>query len=285
MLLSLIMASCDRKKELIPSYLHITKFSFTTNFATQGAATSDISDVQVYANSQYMGTYELPVTIPIPLSGLTYLQLVPGIKENGSPNSRIPYVPYITYTDTIILAETRVDTVRPNTTYKPNAFFPLIEDFEDQSVSFAKSGNSNTIDSVKIITVGNPELFMPGVNSKFTGFIEMNGTNFPEIFEITSLNSYLLPNRGTDVFIELDYKTNTFVQIGIYAEKPTIYEQIPLYVLYPTDTYKKIYINLKVEVSDFDAGVKSKIFFGIYHNDVNLQPRVYLDNIKLVYLN
>lgn len=280
-----LLSSCDKEDEPIPSYLHITKFSFTSNPVTQGLGTYDIIGAKVFVNGKEIGNYELPVTIPVLSSGNAIVEVFPNIKENGSISNQKYYKPYQSFLDTVFLEPKLIDTIRPKSTYRSNTNFAWIEDFEDQAVSLQPSGLSNTKDSLVVIPSNTVGVDMPFTGSNYVGFINIQNDS-DVIFERSTVSTFVLPNLGTDVYVELDIKTNIVFQIGVYTDDNINIIQAPVLVVNPTDgNWKKIYVNLKSETGDLSTGTKVRLFFGTYKdNGDTVDKYIYLDNLKLVYV-
>lgn len=282
------LSGCDREKEAIPAYIRIEKFTLTTDLISQGLNTNDINDAKVFANGQEVGTFELPVTIPVFATGKVEIIIFPNIKENGSSNYHKYYRPYNAFTDTIDLKELRVDTIRPKTTYRSNTSFDWMEDFDDQALSMVKYALNNTNDSIKIIPTSTPGVDQPFPGSNYCGYVHISPRDSFVDFELSTFNWIPnLPTLGTDVFVEMDYKSNVNLQLGVYIDNGSSISRNDVLYTYPTDgKWKKIYINLKSEISDMSASSKVRVFFGIYkeQGDTQTEPMVYLDNLKLVYV-
>lgn len=277
--------SCDKEDEQIPSYLHITKFTFTSNTTNQGLNTSDIIGAKVFVNGQEIGNFELPVTIPVLASGKSIVEIFPNVKENGSISNQKYFKPYAAHVDTVLLTPKFIDTIRPKSTYRSTAKFDWLEDFEDGAYALEKSGLSNSNDSLVVIPSNTVGVDLPYSGSNYVGFINIqNDTDV--IFERRTLQSFTLPNLGTDVYIEMDIKTNTVFQVGIYTDDNVNVIQAPVLVVNPTNgNWKKIYVNLKSETGDLSSGTLVKLFFGTYKdNGDTVDKYIYLDNLKLVYL-
>ncbi|MES2616952.1 MAG: hypothetical protein V4613_03685 [Bacteroidota bacterium] len=290
LILSFVLAGllgCDREKEAIPSYIHIKKFTFTTK-SGQGLNTQDISDAKVFANGQEVGTFELPVTIPVIATGSVEITIIPNIKENGSSNYRKYYTPYISFIDTIDLEPIKIDTIQPTTTYRDLTTFSWIEDFDDQALRMVKYALNNTNDSIQIISTSTPGVDLPYSGSQYCGYIHIAKKDTFVDLEYSTLDWLSLPNLGRDVFVEMDFKSNVNMQVGVYIDNGTSLSRNEVLYTYPTDgKWKKIYINLKSEISDIAASSKVRVFFGIYKSqgDNETEPMVYLDNLKVVYVN
>ncbi len=287
-----VFSGCDVEKETIPSYIHIKKFTLTTDKFNQGLNTQDITDTKVFANGNEVGTFELPVTIPVFAEGDVEITLFPNIKETGSANYRKYYKPYVTYIETFHLEKLKIDTIYPVTSYRPGAGvvkFDWLEDFDDNALSLEKYGLNNTNDSIMIIPSNSPGVDAPFTNTINTGKIEINNIADFENFEVATLprTGFIVPNLGIDVYVEMDFKSNVNFQVGIFTYAGAVVSRVPVFYAYPTNgVWKKIYINLKSETSDLPAGTPIRVFFGVYKDpdNPNLKPLVYLDNLKLLYL-
>ena len=279
--------SCDQEKEAIPSYLHISKFTLSSNPLTQGLNTSDIISAKVYVNGAEIGTFELPATFPVIASGKAEIIVFPNIKENGSSNSQKYFKPYESFTQTVNLEAGKIDSLKPSITYRSNANFRWMEDFEDQAISIVKSGANNTNDSFYTIPTSAPGVDQPFTGSNYCGFINVTSDSFV-VFERSTLSTFNdIPFLGTDVYVELDIKSEINVQVGVYSYNGADYDQAPVLVINPTGgKWKKIYVNLKPQIGDLTSGTPLRLFFGFYKEDNDKTDyKVYLDNLKLVYLN
>lgn len=282
----LFFLGCDKEKEPIPSYLHIKKFTLTTNPLTEGANTQDITDAKVFANGIEVGTFELPVTIPVFSEGNVVITLFPTIKETGSAYNRKYYKPYVAFIDTINLKNLRVDTIQPKTSYKSNAKFDWLLNFDDGGSSLVKYGLNNTTDSLKVISS-----ISPGVNAPFSstnsGMISIDSPSIFEDFEIATIKSFPALSIGTDVYVEMDFKSNANFQVGVFTDDGSVITRSPVFYAFPTNgAWKKIYVNLKPETGDLSSISTFRVFFGVYKDPDNpdLKPLVYMDNLKLVYV-
>ena len=58
--------SCDKNTDIqeIPSYINVSKVNLLTS-SVQGSNTHKITDIWVYVNDQFRGTFEIPATIPL----------------------------------------------------------------------------------------------------------------------------------------------------------------------------------------------------------------------------
>lgn len=283
---TIFFPSCNKFKgnQEIPAYLHVDTFLFTTNYATEGAASHKITDVSVYIDDDYQGYYELPATIPILERGKHKLTLYPGIKLNGNSSTRTLnpfYVPYII--ENYVFEEKVVDTVTPSTHYYPidesDIHFKYIEDFERQ-ISLETAAYSDT-------TITRTERDAPEVwkdeygNSHYSGYVWIGDTL--NSFCIMTEPLYDLPDQGNSIFLELDYKCTDLFKVGMFA-KIASEEMMELIYVNPTEEWNKIYINLGPNITD--AASKSPEYFRVFISgtvDKSSEAEYYFDNIKIVY--
>ncbi len=281
----ILLFSCDREKEIVPAYVHIKSFTLNTTLVTQGNNSSNIIGASVFANGNPLGIYELPVTIPVLEKGTVEISLQPIIKENGSAQNNFYYRPYSEYSTTLQLEDLKIDTIAPITTYRNNLTMAWIEDFEDQASSLEKTQVSNTNDSLLIIPTNTAGVDAPFGNSNYTGYISLAPSNSETYFELSSLSDYLVPKYGADVYLEMDIKSNANLQVGIYADNGVSIIPSDVLLIYGNNTWKKMYINLKSETSDLSSNTKIKPYFFIHKSaeDSLFQPKIYIDNLKLLY--
>lgn len=281
----LLFLNCNKEIEPIPAYLHVGKFNLTTNSSIQGLNTFEITSAKLFINGKEIGNFMLPANVPIIHSGEATVEIYPNIKENGIVNNQKYYTPYEAYIVKKTLIAGSIDSVFPITTYRENTNFAWMEDFEDQSISLQSFGQNSSKDSLKIIPTSNPGVNIPYSGSNYCGLIKMEKDSMA-IFEVSTIQSYLLPNLGTNVYLELDVKSNTSFQIGIYTDDGFSVNQTPILVVLPTnDNWKKVYVNLKIETGSLPANTRTRIFFGAFKNSTTFIPEIYFDNLKLVYLN
>ncbi len=284
-LIALFLISCDKEIEKTPSYLQISAPDLITNNINQGLNTHRITDVKVFVNNKEIGIFELPITIPILQEGEVNVVLTPNVIDNFNNNSRKYFKPYQVFEKKVILNNLKVTTINPIFEYRSNAVFAFLEDFES-GISFVKSGRSNTNDQLQRISTTLPDVNQPFPNSNFCGLIDIAPKDSGVIFELSNFNFLNMPNR-TDVYIEADIKSNMDVQFGVYLDDGFSIVQSPVAVMFETkNQWKKIYVNLVTEIGDKKPTDKVKFFIGVIkpfgNNTIN--PKVYIDNVKLVYV-
>ncbi len=279
-LLMIGLLSCDKfdGDQTIPAYIHIRKISLVDNTAIVGSLSSKITDAWVYIDDQFIGAFELPATFPVLSKGVHTIKVLPGIKMNGIANTRVAYPFY----STIVLSKSFAENVTLDldsltTKYDPNTKFEWKEDFELGGVSLQKSTVNPGSDTSLIKTDSSAYVF-EGI---YSGMITLDPTmNF---FELETINKFVLPRAASPVFLEMDYKTNTALTIGLDAYSSNVASQVATITLLPTTTWKKIYINFTPTIGNFSTADNFRVFFGQMLSTTGGHPLILLDNIKLVH--
>lgn len=270
--------SCSKEdlEAEIPAYISIDKFTFTTDPTTQGTDSENITDAWVFIDDNLVGVYELPANFPVLKKGNVEIQVFAGIKENGISASRTRYLFYSGHTEQITLLENETVVINPTITYTAETKFEWIEDFESAGLTFSYSTGSDTV-----INKTNTDVF-EGTNSG-RAFLTTN-MDFIEAISPLISGSTIRKSIGTTVFLELNFKTNEPVLVGLLADN----DQAGLVYLNTTEEWKKIYINLTDAINSKPSATNFQVFFGIQETIttpfISANPEFFLDNIKLVHL-
>jgi hypothetical protein len=273
---SLILFCSCNKKEPVPAYIHIDKIALTTLYPSEGSSSNKITDAWIYIDDQLVGAYEMPCTIPVLYSGTHVVKVLPGIKENGISDSRIPYPFYNRFEQVVSLTSGDITTLSPATTYSPGTKFSWIEDFE--GVAMGICGSNGVHDSIIRITKTPTEVF----ELSGSGRVMLNGTQM--LYLSMSCNKFALPQAGTPVFLELNYNCNTIFNIGVmgYSGTNSIdYQGISLSLL-PTNGWNKVYVNLTTQLANTATSAKFSVFFSMVRNQDIPASFFYIDNVKLL---
>lgn len=269
-----VFSTCSKEKyeATIPTYVTINDITLTTNTSTQGAATENITDAWVFVNDNLMGVYELPATFPILREGKVTVKVFAGIKDNGVSTFRKRYLMFDPHEEDVNLIPGESITLNPVVTYNSGVQFKWMEDFENASLSFLYHPASDTV------------VFKQNNNvstGSFAGEVFLDaGMNF---FEATSIAYNDIPRSLSPVYLEMDFKTNEPLLIGVYHDN----EQYGVVTLNTTDEWKKIYVNLTDVISAKQSATAVKVFFGIQSTACNpfltSNPNIFIDNIKLLH--
>jgi len=267
--------------QTVPAYLQIDSVSLTTNYSEEGASSAKITDVWVYVDDGLIGVFELPALFPILAQGKHKLEIRPGIKLNGISSTRVPYPFYnpIVYTNFEFVPEQISDLKTISTTYYSNLSFQWMEDFEQAALSFEELNISDTV--IKRTSPANNPVAFLSPNSHYSGVISLTEEK-PE-YGGASFNSFIMPeSQGTAVLLELDFKTNNAVTIGLLMRINSSFTEIPLVILGHNEEWTKIYINLGPNISLNSTASDYKVIFRAGLEDDISNAEILIDNIKIV---
>jgi hypothetical protein len=263
-----------RNKADEPSYLLIRPFTYSTNNITQGTALQTITEAFLFIDEKPAGVYHLPATVPLALKGTHAVKIAPAVVENAiASNPRYAYT-FLTPYDTTFDFRAGETEINPRLKYRTTTKFELIEDFENPVLLFTKTSyNNDTLyrDSDDIAGLE------PG------GHFGVSHLQNGNTLEYATKNQYDLPSSTlSNTFLEMHYRTEIPLVIGIYSIEPQFINKIPVLVLNPKDTWTKVYINLTTDVSGKPAGTVFKIFIGTQNTSGSVK-NIYIDNIKLIH--
>lgn len=278
------LSSCSKfdKEEPIPSYISIASIELVipdSLKSKQGSASAKISDAWIFIDDKLQGIYELPATFPVLAQGNVRVKIKPGVIQNGIGSTRPIYPFYDEYTENATLIPEQVTSFKPTVRYLPYTKFVWMENFESAAISLVKTSNSDT--TFKSITDTN--LVFEGQKSMGI-FVD----DAHPVFECKSNAAFVLNTNGLPVFLELNYKTNTPIEIGLIANNPAAIITIPALTLNATKDnnnslyWNKIYINLTDFLGDNFQATNFNVYFRVEKPSGNGISEVYLDNIKLI---
>ncbi|MEO1436489.1 MAG: hypothetical protein AAFV80_13200, partial [Bacteroidota bacterium] len=229
--------------EEIPGYLHIEPWTLDAQ-GGQGTEQQRITDVWVAVDDQLVGAFFLPVTIPVLADGPTEVSLFPGIIENGITDTRDIYPFFNQMTFINDFTPLQVDTINPLTTYRSNTQFVFVEDFEGSNL-FGQDidGNANTL-----LSLTSQEVF----EGSASGLFSLIGDDAVGVAATSLL--FDLPTVNSPIYLELHFKTDVQFTVGILGTFIDGTQQfLPKLVLTPRDDWRKVYINIELEVQSLAA--------------------------------
>ncbi|MEO6302706.1 MAG: hypothetical protein ABIP51_06005, partial [Bacteroidia bacterium] len=228
-----------------------------------------ITDLWVYVNGQFQGAYPTGNLIPIISNNEPVrINIFGGIKNNGISNTRLSYIFYDFITiDTLVGDHLTIN--RPLTFhYNPNTKFEWVEGFDGNGVSLIKSSNSDTTWKPAL-----PIDCFEG-NSAEMGL----GAGASKIM-VESSAPLTIPLNNPNVYLELNYKSNQVFEVGILnggIQKPALFVNA-------SDTWNKIYISMAETVNQAPYNTTQKVYIKMSRKADNQNPKMFLDNIKLVH--
>lgn len=260
---------------LVAGYVYIPGYRVETKAdGSQGDSTSRISDVWVYTNGNIEGTFGFPALVPIQKNGSAEIAVDAGILKSGQANERMPYTLMTREYFPVNLKPNQVDTIFPVFKYVERNTYKLIEDFDQVGFRFSKY-YTNPGDTIVYVSSGDSAR-TPGKNS---GMILLSDST--TLFRLISNDAYSL-NGTSPAFLELDYNTDITLYIGLVANTSTGNKVIPLYYAYPATGWRKVYIDLGLDIASLPSGTQYKIFIDVLRTQGSPRPRIILDNIKLI---
>jgi len=273
----LLATACDifDKEETIPGLIVIKSIELETTEATEGANTHAIVDATVFADDQFVGTYELPATIPILKNGNTSLNISGGIKNNGLVDNRIIY-PFYNFVlkDIELLPDVKIP-VNPDSIvtveYFPDLNFE-IEDFEDIGLLFEAEPDDNA--EINVIN-------QPPENVSRSQSLEVTLPSGNGVFYRRSTFDLINLPKGSPMFLELDYKGTVPLEVGIFTEDAP-FVKVFAGGINPTDEWTKIYFEFTNEIAFQTQNDQFEIYLESRSSSLSAE-KIYLDNIKFVY--
>ena len=111
--------------------------------------------------------------------------------------------------------------------------------------------------------------------------IYLDKNNF--YFEAATNKQLILP-KGFPVYLEVSYKGNNELKVGIIKNTGTSVVMLaPYLVITPSSTWKTVYINLTSHIAQQTDALLFEIYFSaILGTNLN-SSYIYLDNIKLIH--
>jgi len=277
------LSACDliNPAEDIPAYIQVDNFELTSNLTTQGSNRHQINDVWAFVGGEALGVFELPATIPVLATGEQTITLFAGIRENGLRSTPVIYPFYDRYETVVNLEPEKTTVLSPKISYiTETSIFEVIEDFEDSGLSL----RSTTPNALGRTT--NTTQIIEGT----AGQISLNANTTVEVTSTATFTD-LPTSQGLPVYLEMDYRTNIELAIGLVgiSTNPNNPIEAVSYkvILCPLSDWNKIYINFQedLEVSQLDAyrlAFRASIEDTGCGNSNSTNPEVLLDNIKLI---
>jgi hypothetical protein len=273
----LITSSCDyiNPSERIPSYIQID------SILLEHEESLGISDAWVYVNTELIGVFELPATIPVLTEGMADIMISGGIKVNGMSSSRTFYPFYESYRVSKELKSAEVITINPTIGYdNALAQIPWKENFDEGAIKFEHDTT---------IKYGFIKDSQAPIEGNFCGLIEMDSST--NLFYEVSVDEIAKPENITQgYFLEMNFKSDIVFNLTLIINNKSEIVQIPLVEFNPTKEWKKIYLDLYATLSAYPTGTKFKVSLNNYNYATNsaleqslvLNPKIWIDDIKIV---
>jgi hypothetical protein len=283
----ILMAGCEGKSERIPSYIQIDSAVLSVT-PTQGSNVHEIAAVQVYVNTEYLGTFEMPCKVPVLYEGKCKLTLIPAVRFNASRSKYDIYRSLALFDTTINLTPGSISlSPLPVFKFKTAATMVWVEDFEDKNSSLIKfySDKGDTSFVVENVPFN--------LNGRFGGKTTclkavMKGSDTQRILDLASFKSFKgLPVDGTDVNLEFDLNSPVPVQVALVRTTNGGRQYVPYVIINPTESkWKHFNINLVFELATQPADLDIQILISPTKPAGTLSDQeIFIDNIRLNHLN
>ena len=276
-LLSIIffLPSCDiiNPEEEVPSYIEILPFEYT---GTDGSNSANLSDAWLYVGGEFIGAFDLPKTIPVLYSGDQEILIDPGVEENGISALPIIYPFYNRYTESVNLNPGEITTIQPRTSYDSERSDIIFSEYFDGGSNKFNTDVSNSDEDVK--------------EGERSGLITLDDENKPAVTAKTVVIS-VFPNEGFTGYLELDYKTDVPVFIGMegYTNLGDLVFNELSYGLNANDEWNKVYFSLTEQFNLLNQNnadfylLKIAAQIPVENGEFTLEnAEIRLDNLKLV---
>lgn len=278
-LLSVLLLSSCVKNNPDPAWLEVGEWQLLENLNGNpaGELTENISDAWVFIDDKFIGVFEVPFRIPVLVEGIKKITLYPTILNNGISATKKVYPFLEPYTIEGEMIKNEVLTVNPETKYKDDVQFTII-DFEG-SLNFEESPSSTAN-----IYASNDPAIIQAFNGNLFGRVDLNSTNFNWI-AATNLDKDL--PAGQEVYLEVDYYTTADILTGVLAINSQETKENPNVQINKQDAnsveWKKIYIDLKIIVSGSTSAEYFEHSFESALTDGATSGQINIDNIKVVH--
>lgn len=259
-----------------PAILDIPEITLTTNIPSQGDNSHDIADVWVFVDGQGLGVFELPTTVPvITTSAMPDFVIFGGIRKNGMRDNAIVYPFYQSIEFVQELTPLTIQPLQLDFAYRDNVTFALLENFELGN-QFTKDEDEDMATSLSITD----DMFRNGAKS---GNLKLTAEN-PSI-EVSNQIPFSVPTDGTPTYLEIDYKGDTELVIGLVGVESSGLEFKNFIIVLVSQTeWTKIYVDLTEELalSEFE---NYRLVMGATVTDSGSEEaNVFIDNLKIVHL-
>lgn len=276
-LIYLFTNSCV-KNNTTTSWVYIDNWTLEANQSnTEGVLSHNITDAYVLIDDKVVGYFELPIKLPLIMSGTKNIVIYPAIRNNGISATKKNYPFLEPYKIAANLLQDDTLFIKPSTKYYINTKF-WIENFEDAGIKLETASNFPPI----LTTASDPTIVKYGQRY---GWIHLTKSD-PIWVGITP--KLALPQYGREVYLEIDYMNTNSLLTGVNSYGPyNAFISNPNIQLNAQDNstkkWKKIYIDLKHLISNstnynlFEQYIKAELDGDKDSSDI------YIDNIKLVY--
>ncbi len=269
----LLFSGCDiiNPSEEIPAYIQVDSVTLAQPSSAYHT-TENISDVWINLDGNKLGVYQLPVQFPVIAEGKHHLTIRAGIKDNGIGSSRIIYPFYSFFELDTDFVPQQIIKIIPHFEYQ-DGLNKWIETFEDPGYKLELTSKSDT--TLERVTD-------PRDSSESVGAFYLSPDR--PVFQCATTETFPLSYNAGGIFVELDYMNDQDFVVGLYINKVNQTIETPvIHMNAHPGSFNKIYIDLLYIVSQNPDALDYKLFVGAERVDSLDNPKIYFDNLTLIY--
>ncbi|NND34417.1 MAG: hypothetical protein HKN76_17665 [Saprospiraceae bacterium] len=274
LLLISLFGSCvaDQQNAELPAYITVHGVSFLTE-PDQGTERQLISEIWIYADSQFIGTYPSISEFPILADGPLTLDIFPGIRENGQALAPVIYPMMSPFQVTVAAQPGTTTMINPAFRYAENIVIAINENFETTNI-FTLDLDGDTLTNFRRST----EQAIDGSSATATL------TEAHSLLEVASKFGFgNIADRSLPTFLEMEYSSETPLAVGIRMAGSTNVVYKLILFANPSGS-QKIYVNFTDEIQSLGPGTYEILFRSNFNPDLPKPMQVVtIDNIKLLH--
>ena len=263
-------------KMVEPHTIIVPSFNFSTD-EDQGTDSNNIAEVWVYSETDVLGVFPLPATIPVLQENgedVVHITLLPGVRVNGISSTRKPYPFYEVLELDFNYVPGGVDTVEFHSNYAPGVEIILSENFES-----ANRFQASSTSTAEVVRTFDPAWVFEGAVS---GLIMLS----EDASHVTSTTQEQLYDLSGDVatFLEFNYRCDNSFAVGLEAIGGINPERTPIIVLNPTgEEWNKMYLDLGPFLRSTPTAYGSELTLDAILDMGKESGYVVVDNFKIVH--
>ena len=268
-----IAPACNKYefKDLSTTYINTERIELISSNGQN--LSHNITDLWLFIEDGYAGTFSLPAHIPVLESGKHRVSIYPGIRNYGIRSKPEIYTLLNEYKTELDLQSKNEITVIPKYTYKSTAISYMQENFESSSIFIYD------LDSFRSSTIIRSNL--NARDGKYAGYGLLNSAN--RTIESSTNKIEISTSSKKSAYLEIDFISDTEMQIGLISIQGNTSIKSYFLTLNATPDWKKIYIPLYeiIPTQDgdtFQLAIKSEL------KSPASTAYFFIDNLKLICL-
>ena len=268
------LTSCPADLETEPAYVTIEGFDLATE-AGEGAATSAITEVWAFVDGEFVGVFPLPGRIPLFRSGDITLRLEAGVHQDGrsvTPEIYPFYTPF--ERDLALQGGETIELGRVDLGYRDETVFGFVDGFEEaeaRSFTDALTAGAVIIPQTTVVRSG----------ARAGALSLSDTTRLVEVATGTVFRDLNAP--PINVWLEVDFLADAPTLFGVVGQRDAVPVRVFDPGFLPRSDWTKIYFNLGPVVGSADLDELRIALSSLLPEELG-SGRVYLDNLKLLYL-